>query len=134
MADHDGNAVIRMGTSRNFGLVIGAVFAIIAIWPVIWGDAPRMFWGAAALVIAGLGVFKPTLLDLPNRIWFRFGLLLGAVVAPIVMFLVYISTFLPIGMALRVFGKDLLQLKPNPSAESYWVERIEKPQSMAKQF
>lgn len=125
---------VRMGSERNFGLVIGAVFGVIALWPLLHGNGIRPIWLGAAALMAGLGLFAPKLLAWPNKLWFRFGLLLGAIVAPIVMALVYVIVFLPIGMILRLKRADLLRLKADPGAASYWIERETKPQSMTRQF
>jgi fumarate reductase subunit D len=73
-------------------------------------------------------------LTVPNLIWFKFGMLLGAIVAPVVMFLVYVTTFLPIGLILKATGKDLLRLRRDSAAKSYWITREDKPQSMSRQF
>lgn len=125
---------VRMGSERNFGLVIAAVFVVIALWPLLHGNGMRPIWLGAAAILGGLGLFAPKLLEWPNRLWFKFGLLLGGIVAPIVMALVYIIVFLPIGMILRLKQTDLLRLKADPEAKSYWIERETKPQSMTRQF
>lgn len=125
---------VRMGSERNFGLVIGAVFLLIALWPLMHGGGVRAIWLGLAALLAGLGLLAPKLLEVPNKLWFRFGLLLGAIVAPIVMALVYVVVFLPIGMILRLKRADLLRLKTDPEASTYWIERETKPQSMTRQF
>ena len=125
---------VQMGSERNFGLIIGAVFVIIGCWPLIHGGDIRPYWLIAAAALFAAGLFAPSILYWPNRWWFKFGLLLGAIVAPIVMALVYIIVFLPIGMILRVRKADLLRLRMEPDAPSYWIERDAKPQSMTRQF
>lgn len=134
MSEHKANVPVRMGSERNFGLVIGFVCLVIAIWPLIHGGSVRPVWVAVAVAFAGLALLAPKLLKGPNLVWFKFGMLLGAIIAPVVMFLVYITTFLPIGLILRATGKDLLHLRRDPEAETYWITRDDKPQSMSRQF
>lgn len=134
MSDHEAIVKVKIGSERSFGLIIGAVLAIIALWPLLGGGGIRIVWGAAAALFVAAGLFIPKLLYWPNRWWFRFGMLLGAIVAPIVMLLVYITTFVPFGLALRAMRKDLLSLERDPQASTYWIERKQPPQQMSRQF
>ena len=77
-----------------------------------------------------LAIFSPKTLKIPNKLWFKFGIFLGGIIAPICMAIVFATTIVPVGLTLRLFGKDLLRLKLNPSAKSYWIKRIDEPQSM----
>lgn len=85
-------------------------------------------------VILALTVFAPATLKVPNRLWFKLGMLLGAIVAPIVMFLVFVTTFVPFGLVTRLLGKDLLSQKLDSSSDSYWIVREVQPGSMKQQF
>ncbi|PAU96260.1 hypothetical protein CK240_14710 [Paracoccus salipaludis] len=123
-----------MGSERNFGFVFAAVSAIIALAPLFRGHPPRVSFLILALAFAAVAIFAPGLLRWPNRLWFRFGMLLGAIVAPIVMTLVYVLTFLPMGLGLRLMGKDLLSLRTDPQASSYWINRSDPPKSMKLQY
>lgn len=129
-----GNVDIKIGSERNFGIVFASVSAIVAFLPLVHGDPPRLIFLALALAFLATAFFAPRLLRVPNRLWFRFGMLLGAIVAPIVMTLVYVTTFLPIGLGMRLLGKDLLSLRTDPQAKSYWIERSDKPRSMKLQY
>lgn len=111
---------IEMGSERGFGLVFAAVFAIVALWPLIRGNEARL-WAlsvAALFVIAAFAA--PALLKWPNRLWFKLGLLLGRVVAPVVMAIIFVVTVIPTGLVMRLLGKDLLYLRRRPDAASYW--------------
>jgi len=81
-----------------------------------------------------LAFVAPKVLTRPNRLWFKFGILLGSVIAPVVMTLVYFATVLPIGLIMRLLGKDLLKQKLDKNAKSYWIERKEPMGSMKNQF
>lgn len=134
MADHHANVDVEIGSERGFGYVFTAVFLIIAFWPVWGGGDVRWIPLAIAAVILAITFLAPHVLRVPNRLWFKFGMLLGAIVAPIVMFLVFITTFVPFGIAVRILGKDLLSVKTDSSKKSYWVERDDQPGSMKQQF
>lgn len=129
-----GSVDVKMGSERNFGLVFSFVSAVIALAPVISGGSPRVFFLVLAFAFAAVAFLAPRVLRVPNRLWFRFGMLLGAIVAPIVMTLVYVTTFVPIGLGLRLTGKDLLSLRLEPQASSYWIDRPDAPKSMKLQY
>lgn len=138
------HVAIEMGSERSFGWVFAAVFLVVALWPergALRGEGfdpqgVRVWALGVSAVFAGLGVFAPRLLRPLNRLWFRFGLLLGRVVAPVVMAVVYFGTVTPTGLVMRLLGKDLLRLKRDPDAESYWVvrHRPSSPGSMKNPF
>lgn len=134
MADHTSNVDIRIDSERNFGIVFAVVFAVLFFWPMLGGNGPWWWFLPISLLCLALAFLKPEALRLPNRLWFRIGLVLGAITAPIVMFLVYLTTFLPIGAVLRLLGKDPLSTRIDRGADSYWVVRTERPQSMKNQF
>ena len=134
MADHTSNVDIRMDSERNFGIVFAVVFMVAFLWPMLGGGGPWWWFLPVSLLCLGLAFLRPQALRLPNRLWFRIGLVLGAITAPIVMLLVYLTTFLPIGAALRLLGKDPLAKRFDRGAQSYWVVRTDPPQSMKSQF
>ena len=126
-----------IGSERSFSLVFAIVFGIIGAWPLASGGAPRFWPVAVALLFPTLGYAKPALLRPLNVAWFRLGLLLGAVMTPVAMAVLYLTTFLPTSLILRFMGKDPLSLKREPDRASYWVTR-EKPGpeqgTMSRQF
>jgi len=134
MSDLKSNTDVRMGSERNFGLVFAAVFALIAFFPLIRGSEPRWIVLALSVVFVILALFAPSILKVPNRLWFKFGMLLGAIVAPIVMGLVFLVAFIPVGLIVRATGQDLLAVKLDPEAESYWIVRKAAPNTMKLQY
>ncbi|MBV1896043.1 MAG: hypothetical protein KUG70_06265 [Rhodobacteraceae bacterium] len=135
MTDHHANVQVRVGSERSFGVVFACVFFIIGVWPFVFGGGDfRLVFLAIAVVFLALAFVAPNTLRVPNRLWFKLGMLLGAIVAPIVMALVYLTTFVPIGIAVRLLGKDLLSTKIDPELESYWIAREKQPGSMKQQF
>ena len=134
MSDHEAKIEVRMGSERNFGLVFAAVFTVFALLPLLAGSGPRWIVLAIAIVLAAVAMFAPSVLRVPNRLWYRFGMLLGAIVAPIIMGLVFLIAFLPMGLILRASGKDLLSMKLQPEAKTYWIDREASPKSMKLQY
>jgi len=134
MLDQFENKKIKMGSERGFGLVFFCFFLIVATLPLLSGETPRLWALAVALIFVVLALVRPAVLTPLNKIWFRFGLLLGKIVTPIVMSLVFFLTVLPTGVIMRLLGKDLLNRKIDRSAPSYWVKREDPVGSMRNQF
>lgn len=112
----------RGGSDRSFGLVLAAALAILAAWPLLRGDAPRWWAAAAAAPFALLAFFLPAALAPLNRAWTALGFAMGAVVSPLVMAILFFLVFTPIGLFLRLTGKDLLSLRLDRKKPSYWVK------------
>lgn len=114
---------IAPGTERSFGLTVGTVLAIIGVWSFILGKAAAAWIIAAAVLLIGCGLLFPRALRPVNHAWFRLGLFLNRIVEPVVMLVMFCVLFVPLGVAMRLIGKDLLRLHRDPSAESYWILR-----------
>lgn len=114
---------VRGSSDRQFGLVFAAVFTIVAAWPLPQGRPVRWWSLLLAAAFLALALVAPRVLAPLNRIWLRIGLLLHACVSPAVLALVFFSTLTPIGLLLRLFGKDPLRLRFDPAAPTYWIER-----------
>jgi Saxitoxin biosynthesis operon protein SxtJ len=114
---------VKPGSDRQFGLVFAGVFTVIGLLPLLGGNSLR--WWALGLAVAFLVValVHARLLRPFNRIWFRFGLLLHAVVSPVVMGLMFFVAVTPVGLIMRALGKDVLRLRFDADAPSYWIER-----------
>lgn len=129
--------VVR-GSDRSHGLVFATVFLIVALWPLTGDDGSVRFWAlGVAAIFTVVAVVRPTLLAPVNRLWFLLGLALHYVVSPLVMGAVFFLTVLPVGLIRRLFVRDPLRLRPDPSAASYWVVKdhpVPPPGSMTRQF
>ena len=127
---------IKLPSERSFALVFGVVFLIIGAWPYLMGGDSLRAWSlAVSLGFFATGLTFPKALYWPNVLWFKFGLALGSVVAPLVMALIFFTVFTPVGIVVRLFGVDLLKQKIDKQAKSYWVSREElPPTSMKNQF
>lgn len=140
MAGHEtlkSNRKVELGSNRNFGLVFSGVFALLAFWPLIrHGDAIRWWALGVSAVFLGLALMADHLLAPLNKLWFRFGLLLHSVVAPLVMGLLFYGAVTPVALVLRAMGKDILRLSRGDET-SYWIERAPPgpaKNSMGQQF
>ena len=124
----------EQSSEKSFGVVFSIVFLIVALYPLITSAGLRIWALVVSIIFFLLAFLAPKILVLPNKLWFKFGLLLGSIVAPIVMAFVYFVTVLPTGLIMRLLGKDLLKQKLDKNAKSYWVKRSEPMGSMKNQF
>ena len=134
MSEIPSHVSIEQSSEKSFGVVFSIVFLIVALYPLITSAGLRMWALVVSIIFFLLAFLAPKILVLPNKLWFKFGLLLGSIVAPIVITLVYFVTVLPTGLIMRLLGKDLLKQKLDKNAKSYWIERKERMGSMKNQF
>jgi large-conductance mechanosensitive channel len=128
---------IKVSSNGSFGMVFTLVFLVVGIWQVSTEKSLGWYFFASAILIFIVAIKFPSLLGPFNRVWFKFGLLLGQVVNPVILGLVFFLVVTPIGTVRRLLGKDSLQLKPKPNLKSYWIDRNPpgpKLGSMTKQF
>ena len=125
---------VKSGSERSFGIVFAIVFLLIGIYPLTDGSEIRLWSLIIAFIFFVLAYVAPQYLSVPNKLWTKLGFLLGAVVTPIVMALVYFSTVVPIGVFMKLLGKDSLNKKIDSSAKTYWIERDQPVGSMKNQF
>ena len=124
---------IKIGSNRGFGIVFFTVFLIIATYPLINNGELKIWSLILSLVFLILGLLNSKILYPLNKIWFKFGLLLGRIVSPLVMVIIFFLVVTPIGLLMRILNKDLLNLKFNKS-KSYWIEKNEQKSKMKNQF
>lgn len=125
------------GSDRAFGLVFAGFFLLIALLPLLGHAAPRLWSIGLAAVFLLAALLHPAVLAPLNRLWTRLGSLMHMVVSPIALLAIYLLAFVPFGLACRLMRKDLLQLKADPQAATYWIERTpagRADQQMKKQF
>lgn len=128
---------IEGSSDRSFGFVFAAVFALIALWPLLHQGGVRVWALVVAAAFALIAVVRPALLATPNRLWMKLGLLLGKIVSPIALGILFYAVLTPLGVLMRLTGKDPLRLKRDAAAASYWIPREPPgppPGSMTNQF
>ena len=121
-------------SNKSFGLLFFIVFLIIGLWPIKNGDSLNIYFIAISITFLILGLINSKLLSPLNKIWIKLGEVLGIIISPIVMFLVYFIILTPVSLIVRLFGKDLLGLKFFKKDESYWIIRKSNLGSMNNQF
>ena len=120
-------------SNKNFGLTFFIVFLIISFWPLMNNEQIRIWSLVIALIFLILGMSNSKILTPLNTIWFKFGLILGRIVSPIVMGIIFFLIVTPISIIMRILGKDLLNLKYN-NRKSYWIEKRGPKSKMKNQF
>ena len=123
---------IKVSSNKSFGIVFFIVFVVIAFYPLVNEEEYRLWALISALIFLVLGLINSSILTPLNLLWFKFGMLLGRIVSPIIMALVFFGVVTPTGLIMKVFKKDLLKLN-RKEKKSYWIERKNKSE-MKNQF
>ena len=123
----------KISSNRSFGIVFFVVFLLIAIFPLANSGDIKIWSLIISSIFLILGLLKSNILTPLNRIWFKFGIFLGKIVSPLVMGVIFFFVVTPIGLIMRVLGKDLLNLKYNLN-KSYWIEKRGPKSKMKNQF
>ena len=124
---------IKISSNRSFGIVFFVVFFLIALYPLINNEDIRIWSLIISLIFLILGLINSRILNPLNKLWFKFGILLGKIVSPIIMGIIFFLVVTPIGFIMRILGKDLLNLKFNRN-KSYWIEKNGPKSKMKNQF
>ena len=122
-----------INSNKSFGILFFVVFFLYGIWPILSSNEIRIWSLSMGIIFLILGLLNSKLLTPFHNLWLKFGTLLGRIVSPIVMFLVYFVFITPLAVIIRLFGKDLLRIKFNKSP-SYWIKREKNIGTMKKQF
>ena len=120
-------------SNKSFGLLFFIVFFLYGIWPIFSLNEIRIWSLIVSVIFLVLGLLNSKILTPFNKLWLKFGELLGKIVSPMVMFFVYFIFITPLAVIIRLFGKDLLKTKFSKSL-SYWIKRKKNIGSMKKQF
>ena len=123
----------EISSNRSFGIIFFIVFLLISIWPILDGQTIRVWSLAVSLIFLILGILNSKILGPLNLAWIKFGEILGSFIAPIVMGIVFFLIITPIGLFMRIIGKDFLNTKFS-KVSSYWIERKKNIGSMKRQF
>ena len=124
---------IKIGSNKSFGIVFFVVFLVISLYPLLHSENIRVWSLIISIIFLVLGLLNSKLLNPLNKIWFKFGLLLGKIISPIVMGIIFFLVVTPIALFMRLLKKDLLNLKFNKN-KSYWIEKDGPKSKMKNQF
>ena len=127
------NNNIKIGTNKSFGLVFFVFFFIVSIFPLL-NDGNIRFWSLIiSIIFLILGILNSKILTPLNQVWFKFGILLGRFVSPVVMGVVFFVVVTPTSVIMKVLQKNLLNLKKG-NKKTYWIERSKIKSKMKNQF
>ena len=121
-------------SNRSFGLLFFIVFIVVGLWPITKGETGNIYLIIISLFFLIFGLINSKILSPFNKAWIKLGEILGLIIAPIIMALVYFIILTPISLIVRMLGKDLLGLKFLKKQDTYWTKRKKKIGTMKKQF
>ena len=124
---------IKVSSNRSFGIVFFVVFLLIALFPIIYNSEIRLWSLVISFIFLVLGLLNSKILSPLNKLWFKFGILLGKIISPIIMGIIFFLIVTPIGLIMRLLGKDVLNLRYN-DYKSYWIEKTGPKSKMKNQF
>ena len=124
---------IKISSNRSFGIVFFIVFLLIALYPLTYSQDIRIWSVIISIIFLVLGLFNSKILTPLNKLWFKFGIFLGKIISPIIMGIIFFLVVTPIGLLMKLLGKDLINLKYNNN-KSYWIEKKGPKSKMKNQF
>jgi hypothetical protein len=124
---------VKISSNRSFGIVFFVVFLLIALYPLTYGGEIRIWSLIISTIFLILGLLNSKILTPLNKLWFKFGIFLGKIISPIIMGIIFFLVVTPIGLLMRLLGKDLINLKYNNN-KSYWIEKKGPKSKMKNQF
>ena len=124
---------IKISSNRSFGVVFFVVFLLIALYPLLNNNEIRLWSLIISVLFLILGILNSKILSPLNKVWFKFGLLLGKIISPIIMGVIFFLVVTPIGFIMKLLGKDLINLKFN-NEKSYWIQKTGPKSKMKNQF
>ena len=113
----------KPASSRSFGFLIAAVLACVGALQYWVAGAGHVVWLVVAALFLGVALVMPRLLAPLKRLWLKLGALLHVIINPIVLGFLYVFSIVLVGSLARLFGKEMLSLKRDPAATSYWIKR-----------
>ena len=120
-------------TNKSFGIVFFIFFLIVSIFPLLYNQDIRIWSSILSILFLILGLMNSPILSPLNTIWFKFGILLGRFISPIIMGIIFFLIITPTAIIMKILGKDLLLLKKNKK-KSYWIEKLSPKSKMKNQF
>ena len=124
---------IKISSNRSFGVVFFVVFLLIALYPTINNGEIKIWSLITSIIFLILGLLNSKLLNPLNKLWFKFGIVLGKIISPLIMGIIFFLVVTPTGLIMRLLRKDILNLKYNQNS-SYWIEKKGPKSKMKNQF
>ena len=124
---------IKIGSNKSFGIVFFFIFLIVGFFPLLKNHDIRTWSLVISFIFLTLGIINSKLLSPLNKAWFKFGILLGNFISPIIMGIVFFAVVTPTSLILKFFAKDILKIKKNKK-KSYWIKSLSAKSNMKDQF
>ena len=124
---------IKINSNRSFGIVFSVVFLLVALYPLLNNENIRIWSLIISIIFLLLGLINSRILTPFNHLWFKFGIILGKLVSPLVMYIIFFLVVTPIGLLMKLLRKDILNLKRNKN-ETYWIKKTDNKSQMKNQF
>ena len=124
---------MKKSSEKSFGIIFSVLFFIVGIWQISNFSEIQIWPFIISIIFLALAFFQPNLLKPLNHTWIKLGEILGKLIAPLVMALVFFVVLTPTSLLVRIFGKDLLRLKFSKK-DTYWLKRSKNVTTMDKQF
>ena len=124
---------VKIGSNKSFGIVFFIVFFLISLYPLTNQENIRVWSLIISLIFLILGLLNSKILNPLNKLWFKFGMILGRIVSPIIMSIIFFLVVTPIALIMKLLKKDLLNLKFNKT-NTYWIEKSGPKSKMKNQF
>ena len=124
---------VKIGSNKSFGIVFFIVFLLISLYPLTNHENIRIWSLIISLIFLILGLLNSKILNPFNKLWFKFGMILGRIISPIIMSIIFFLVVTPIALIMKLLKKDLLNLKFNKT-NTYWIEKSGPKSKMKNQF
>ena len=127
------NSETNQSSNKNFGIVFFIVFILISLYPLLNSENIRFWALIISLIFLFLGILNSQILTPLNKLWFKFGIFLGKIISPLIMAIIFFLVVTPTGLLMKLWRKDLLNLKFN-NKKTYWIEKNGPKSKMKNQF
>ena len=124
---------IKIGSNKSFGIVFFIFFLLISLYPLTNQENIRVWSLIISLIFLLLGLLNSKILNPFNKLWFKFGMILGRIISPIIMSIIFFLVVTPIALIMKLLKKDILNLKFNKT-NTYWIEKSGPKSKMKNQF
>ena len=125
---------IKMSSNKSFGIVFFVFFLILSLYPLLNKEKLNLLFLIFSITFLILGILNSKILTPLNKVWFKFGIILGKIISPIIMGIIFFLVVTPVGLLMKILGKDLLKLKYNKKDNTYWIEKNGPKSKMKNQF
>ena len=127
------NSEPNQSSNKNFGIVFFIIFMLISLYPLLNSGNIRFWALIISLIFLFFGILNSQILNPLNKLWFKFGIFLGKIISPLIMAIIFFLVVTPTGLLMKLWRKDLLNLKFN-NKKTYWIEKNEPKSKMKNQF